>query len=82
MSDEEFLHQLIRHAYDIAADDRRLREAMEMDSEERGRHFDDLRRDYPVRREFCNYVVESNRSDPALITQLRTLGFRIAMGVS
>jgi erythronate-4-phosphate dehydrogenase len=66
LSDEEILQQIIHHAYDITADDRRLREAMRINPNGHGGHFDRLRRDYPVRREFYNYVIALSGKDHSL----------------
>jgi erythronate-4-phosphate dehydrogenase len=77
MSDEEILQQIIRHAYDIAADDWRLRETMRINSEERGHYFDALRRDYPVRREFYNYEIALGQGNQRLLNPLKALGFRV-----
>ncbi|MGH7597299.1 MAG: 4-phosphoerythronate dehydrogenase PdxB [bacterium] len=73
---EEILQSAILPAYDIAADDRRLRAGLNMRAEERGRYFDGLRRDYPVRREFHNYLVNLSGNEPAFMKQLKALGFR------
>jgi erythronate-4-phosphate dehydrogenase len=73
---EEILQSVIQRAYDIAADDRRLRACLNVPPEERGRYFDRLRRDYPVRREFQNYFVELSGDRAAFMNQLKALGFR------
>ncbi len=73
---EEILQSVIPHAYDIAADDRRLRAGLNMRAEERGRYFDGLRRDYPVRRGFHNYLVNLSGNEPASARLLKALGFR------
>lgn len=73
---EEVLQSAIQHAYNIASDDGRLRACLNMRAKERGRYFDQLRRDYPVRREFHNYLVNSSGNEPAFMKQLKTLGFR------
>jgi erythronate-4-phosphate dehydrogenase len=73
---EEILQSTIQRAYDIAADDRRLRTCLDMPPEERGRYFDRLRRNYPVRREFHNYLVELSGDEKSFMKQLRALGFR------
>lgn len=73
---EEILQSAIRLAYDIAADDRRLRACMNLPPEERGRYFDHLRRDYPVRREFHNYLVALSENNDAFAKELEPLGFR------
>jgi erythronate-4-phosphate dehydrogenase len=73
---EEILQSAIRQAYDIAADDRRLRACLNLNAEELGRYFDGLRRDYPVRREFNNYLVTVPENEASLIKRLQALGFR------
>jgi erythronate-4-phosphate dehydrogenase len=51
----------MRHAiiqsYDIRRDDAALRAGLGLDEAAWGRHFDALRKNYPVRREFMNYIV-------------------------
>ncbi len=77
---ERSLNEAVRYAYDIAADDQRLREAIlreDRSKEARGQYFDKLRHEYPIRREFSNYRV---RIMPALLRpyeQLSALGFQV-----
>jgi erythronate-4-phosphate dehydrogenase len=73
-SSEKKLQALIKHAYDLTADDHRLREYLNVKAEDRGRYFDRLRRDYPIRREFYNYHV--NADDGSLLPQIKALGFQ------
>ncbi len=76
---ESDLCATIRHVYDIEADDKRLREILTMPADKRPRHFDLLRKNYPVRREFFNTVVEVTA--PAAESLKRTLsglGFKLA----
>jgi erythronate-4-phosphate dehydrogenase len=75
-NNEKRLEALIKHAYDITADDRRLRKYLSEQAENRGRYFDRLRRDYPVRREFYNYQVNAGSDDGNLLQQIKTLGFQ------
>jgi erythronate-4-phosphate dehydrogenase len=75
-NNEKRLEALIKHAYDITADDRRLRKYLSEQAENRGRYFDRLRRDYPVRREFYNYQVNAGSDDRNLLRQIKTLGFQ------
>lgn len=66
---------LIPRVYDIAADDRRLRELSAQSlagSANFATGFDLLRKHYPVRREFHNYRVEGSNAE----TWLNTLGFQ------
>jgi len=76
-TNEKKLVTLIKHVYDITADDRRLRASLNMPARERIRHFDDLRKKYPVRREFHNYVVKANLLETVLVDQIETLGFQL-----
>lgn len=74
------LNEAVRQAYDIAADDKRLRERVlrrDWSKEERGQHFDKLRHEYPMRREFKNYCVRVISTLLKSAKQLSTLGFRI-----
>lgn len=71
------LKQLIASIYDISADDaamRTLAETAGADDEAFGRGFDNLRKQYPVRREFHNYLVECP-ADPHISLWLSSLGF-------
>ena len=72
---ERKLDTLIKRVYDITADDRRLRAILNLPAAERGRYFDELRKNYPVRREFHNYVVSSTLGENELTGQIKVLGF-------
>lgn len=79
LSTWEQIKQLIVQVYSIADDDRRLRElaASARQSEtDFGTGFDLLRKHYPVRREFHNYVVQG--TDAKTADWLRVLGFGVA----
>jgi erythronate-4-phosphate dehydrogenase len=81
LRNEEILQKIIRHVYDIVADDRRLREAINLPPENRGRYFDRLRRDYPVRREFHNYKINCETTEKGILTQIQSLGFQLLLKV-
>jgi len=74
---ESLLAGTVAAAYDILADDRRLRSIAEQAGQERGRYFDRLRREYPLRREFAAFTVEMKACPPALESALAGLGFRV-----
>jgi erythronate-4-phosphate dehydrogenase len=76
-TNENKLETLIKRVYDITADDRRLRAVLNVQADERAPYFDDLRKKYPVRREFHNYAIETNRSDRRLMAQMKALGFQL-----
>jgi len=68
--EESFLKQAVLHTYPIQEDDGRLREAPQ--------NFEDLRGNYPLRREFSAYTIRLNRQEDPQTKQLEKLGFRIA----
>jgi len=76
-TNEKKLDALIKRVYDITADDRRLRAVLNMKAENRGRHFDELRKKYPVRREFHNYTVTPSSLNQPIVENIKTLGFLI-----
>ena len=76
-TNEKKLDALIKRVYDITADDRRLRAVLNMQADERARYFDDLRRKYPIRREFHNYVVKLSSGENDLADQIKTPGFQL-----
>ena len=73
----EGLRQAIRAAYDIEADDRRMRELARQPAEARGRFFSDLRKNYPVRREFPATSVRMEPTDVELEDALGVLSFPV-----
>ena len=68
-SRQEVLSEAILHTYDILADDRALRAHPE--------RFEQLRGDYPVRREPTAFTLRLQGGDPALADALAALGFHI-----
>ncbi|MBN2290473.1 MAG: 4-phosphoerythronate dehydrogenase [Candidatus Glassbacteria bacterium] len=74
---QSLLADIVPAAYDILADDRRLRLAAGLAAGERGGYFDRLRKQYPLRREFSAFTVEAGGSPPGLGHTLAGLGFRV-----
>jgi erythronate-4-phosphate dehydrogenase len=76
VSDETFRQFCVHTAYDLPADDRRLRESFaEADP---GKAFDRLRRDYPIRHEFPAYrILGLPPEKRELAFRLGELGFRV-----
>jgi len=73
----ESLSQIILAAYDVADDDRRMREAMATvlvasQSDSVAERFDQLRKDYPQRHEFTHFSAEV---PSAISDQAKLLGF-------
>jgi erythronate-4-phosphate dehydrogenase len=70
--------ELMRLLYDPYRDDRALRATLDLSPVERGRAFDRLRKEYPVRREFDTLTV-SGCLEPSLAEELGALGFRVEL---
>jgi erythronate-4-phosphate dehydrogenase len=68
--DEDALRRIIRSCYDIVADDARLRTDP--------KKFDQLRAEYPVRREFFNTTLALPGAGESLRQKCAALGFRVA----
>jgi erythronate-4-phosphate dehydrogenase len=76
-ADLEALADVALRAYDIAADDRALREGLGTSEAERRRRFQQLRAHYPDRREFSAHTVRLAAAAPALELKLARLGFAV-----
>ncbi|MBP7050207.1 MAG: 4-phosphoerythronate dehydrogenase [Phycisphaerae bacterium] len=74
-TDEELLACVVERIYSISQDDRNTRQIADQPAEERGRFFDSLRKNYPVRREFQNTTVVLDRPRESLARKLRGIGF-------
>jgi erythronate-4-phosphate dehydrogenase len=74
---EERLAKIVHLIYDVKSDDRQLRKILEMPESEHGPYFDNMRRNYPVRREFQNTTVTFERGDEIAET-VAGLGFKTA----
>ncbi len=77
--EQEVLIGLVQRIYDIRRDDVRLRRIRECKAGQAGQYFDNLRKEYPVRREFHNTKVVLERPSPALARQVEGIGFRLAV---
>jgi erythronate-4-phosphate dehydrogenase len=77
MTDEQALWRIVRQVYDIEADDRRLSDGAVADDAVRAAHFDRLRKDYPMRREFRFTRVSLRNASVSLRRKVELLGFRI-----
>jgi len=75
-SEQQALSNAVQEVYRIEQDDTNLRQVLDKPAEEIGRHFDGLRKNYPVRREFQNTKILINDADSALAQKLRGIGFR------
>lgn len=76
-SDQAAIAFAARKVYDIVRDDRDLRQIANAVPEGRGRFFDALRKNYPVRREFHNTTVVVPEPGGALVRKLLGIGFKV-----
>ncbi len=74
-SDQQVLNQAMTAIYDILRDDRQLRQITHQPPDQRGKFFDQLRKNYPIRREAHNTHVILTRPHPPLTEKLHQLGF-------
>lgn len=74
---EEILYRITRHIYDIDADTARMKKLKFLAKEKRAGYFDDLRKNYRLRREFSNYNIKLTPYNSSLTDRLRALGFKV-----
>lgn len=74
---QQILHDTVQQIYCINRDDFNTREIAFVPVGKRGKFFDDLRKNYPVRREFQNTTVILKRPCPALAKVLKGIGFEV-----
>jgi len=75
-NDQDALLGAVQKIYRIDKDDTRLRRMLDKPAENRGKHFDNLRKNYPVRREFQNTSVIIKDTDSKLAGKLIGIGFK------
>jgi len=75
-TDQLLLLQAFKTIYNITFDDADLRKISAQPPENRGKSFDQLRKNYPIRREAPNTHIKLTRPNPALTAQLARLGFQ------
>ena len=75
-SDQDALFSAVQKIYRIDKDDTRLRRILDKPAENRGEHFDSLRKNYPVRREFQNTRVILKDTNSNLAKKLIGIGFK------
>jgi erythronate-4-phosphate dehydrogenase len=75
--DMDLVRSLVRMAYDIENDDASMRKMLGMTTEQRGSWFDNLRKNYPVRREFPYHRILIPPQRDRLFACLSQLGFTV-----
>jgi len=75
---ETDIDNLVSIIYSINNDNKRMRKMITMNEEERIKYFDLLRKNYPGRREFNNYTIESNNLNKSTKAILKNLRFNLS----
>ena len=75
--EQDIIHQTVQQVYVINRDDFNTREIVTVEAEVRGRLFDDLRKNYPVRREFQNTRILLETPCDTLAKKLKVVGFKV-----
>jgi len=73
---EQIIHHTVQQVYAIHRDDFNMREILLQPKEQRGAFFDNLRKNYPIRREFQNTAVLLADTQSPLARKLEGIGFR------
>ena len=75
-SPQRLLGRALGAIYPMERDDAELRRLRELPPDQQGKYFDELRKNYPVRREAGNYRVKLPSDDPGLWELFRGFGFK------
>ncbi len=75
---ETGLNDLISNVYSIRNDDNRMRKIRAMEKDNRIKYFDLQRKNYPVRREYNNYTIESYNPSKSTQDVLKKLRFKLS----
>jgi erythronate-4-phosphate dehydrogenase len=79
-NEQEILRKAVAKIYDIKADDARLRDVLNMLVGRKCATFDQLRKEYPVRREFQNTQIVLRAGSSKLASKLAGIGFKVVDG--
>jgi len=75
--EQTIIHDTVQQVYVINRDDFNTREILLVPEAERGGFFDDLRKNYPVRREFQNTAIVGLDAESPLAKKLGGIGFKV-----
>ena len=81
LDDQEAIQMAILASYDVRGDSASLRQLPGISIEQRGQYFDELRKNYPVRREFPATVFHCPASRKTLADKLLKLGFNVKISL-
>lgn len=75
--EQQILTEAVGKVYNIKADDLELRRILTVPQHRRGKFFDNLRKNYRVRREFGNTRVILKNASDSLAAKLKGIGFKV-----
>ena len=76
-NEQTIIHNTVNQVYSIKRDDKNLRQISNEPAENVGKFFDQLRKNYPVRREFQNTKVMLKDINSSLAKKLHGIGFKV-----
>jgi erythronate-4-phosphate dehydrogenase len=77
LSEFQAISSCMHRVYDIASDDRRMRDTFDLPATERGQAFDHLRKNYPVRRECSAYQIDKASINQQYTEMFKSFGFEL-----
>ena len=77
LDDQDAIQMAILASYDVRGDSASLRQLPGISIEQRGQYFDELRKNYPVRREFPATMIRLPEDRKTLAVKLKQLGFNV-----
>ena len=78
LADQEAIQMAVLSHYDVRSDAASLRRALEIEESKVGYYFDQLRKNYPVRRNFQATTINLSEGRNGLAEKLEKLGFNIS----
>lgn len=74
---EQKINSLLKNIHDLREDDSGLREVLRMEDSRIPAYFDQLRKNYKLRREFFNFSIKADKPDPEVISSLEGMRFSL-----
>jgi erythronate-4-phosphate dehydrogenase len=75
--DQEIFSKIVQRVYNIEEDDYTMRKILNMSARKQGAYFDQIRDNYPNRRDFHNTQIIFEHSSDLLATKFKGIGFNI-----
>jgi erythronate-4-phosphate dehydrogenase len=76
-NDDDVIQRAVMQSYDVRSDAIALGNLKNIPAEERASYFDSLRKNYPVRREFTNRIIQTDKIGHESRQRLQQLGFKV-----